>query len=151
MQLKQWSSPILGKTVKEVPDQAAAIKLPIKRMIATCQKENGVGLAANQVGLDARVVVIAVDHRSAFYMINPKIDKASDELVSGKEGCLSYPRIFADVERSKEIEVTWRDLNWKLHRQTFKDYDARVIQHELDHLDGICKVGDEWRRQKENA
>lgn len=151
LNLKMYDAPILGKVVAPVPDVEAARKLPLTQMVATCKKYKGVGLGANQVGLDARVVVIMLPNKDAFYLINPEITWVSDAVTKGPEGCLSYPGVSADIERHDEIEVTWRDLNWDEHHMKFKNFEARVIQHEIDHLDGICRVGDEWKRRKELA
>lgn len=102
----------------------------------------GVGLAATQIGVPLRVFVAQHDgFRSEF--INPVIKTKSDEVESAEEGCLSIPTVSVDVNRSKTITLEYWVVDEHaigLIRKTeeFSDYLARIIQHEIDHLDGIC-------------
>ena len=84
-------------------------------------------------------------------MINPEIKSRSDRVEIGNEGCLSYPGVEATVPRAARIELEYRDFSWKLCRRSLSGFTARVVQHEVDHLDGICRTGDEWRRQKDTT
>jgi peptide deformylase len=106
----------------------------------------GVGIAAPQVGFAKRIIYInCADQRGTirgFYMWNPKVISKSAETNIQTEACLSYPGIQKRIRRHNEIEVVWDDEHWQEHRQSFVGYQSRVIQHELDHLDGICLVGD---------
>ena len=104
----------------------------------------GIGLAANQIGVTKRAAWIDVDRINGFFMLNPTITRATDPRV-GREECLSYPGVSVAVERFTEIKVFYYTELWEPRERLFTDLSAVCIQHEIDHLDGICKVGDEWR------
>ena len=104
---------------------------------------NGIGLAAPQVGIKKRIVVIDIkkeDVSNPMTFINPKIIKFSDEKFINEEGCLSVPEYYADVERAKEIEVEWYDENGKKKNDIFSGLMSICIQHEIDHLDGVLFI-----------
>lgn len=104
----------------------------------------GVGLAAPQIGITKQAMVWRKTPMSPInHMVNPKIVKSSEEKQSMSEGCLSYPGFFVEIERPIEIEVEFNRFNeTETITETFKGWEARVIQHEIDHLNGICLVGD---------
>jgi len=110
-------------------------------MFDTMYEFNGVGLAAPQLGLSQRVIV--VDSRQGpaerMVLINPKIMRKTGKAV-GEEGCLSLPDLFADVPRATEIEVTAVDCDGDPIRLNASGFLARIIQHEVDHLNGILFV-----------
>ncbi len=104
---------------------------------------NGVGLAGNQIGIDKSIILIDVtqveEYKNAqpIIMINPEILEFSDDLTDYQEGCLSVPDLYEDVKRPSQIKVKYYDFNQK---EIIKDLDgflARVVQHEVDHLNGI--------------
>tara|TARA_B100000900_G_C20409835_1_gene646340 strand:- start:349 stop:873 length:525 start_codon:yes stop_codon:yes gene_type:complete len=104
---------------------------------------NGIGLAAPQVGIEKRIVIIDLkeDNKSSpFIFINPVVIKKSNEKAVNEEGCLSIPGYYAEVERAKEITVEWYDLERKKRRNTFSGLFSICIQHEIDHLDGILFI-----------
>jgi len=106
------------------------------KLAETMEKYGGLGLSANQVGLDARVFVMRTqDGIQAFF--NPKLTKVSQETDLMKEGCLSFPDIYLMIKRPKVCELTWQDAKGGEHTQLFDGIGARCIQHELDHLNGI--------------
>lgn len=112
------------------------------KMLKTMYEENGVGLAAPQVGENIRLIVIddewdpETDSRSPKILVNPIIVYKEGEMES-YEGCLSFPGVFFNVTRSKRIVFKYQDINGKEHRaETEGGLLARVIQHEIDHLDG---------------
>jgi peptide deformylase len=111
------------------------------------QQKNGVGLAAPQIGVLKAACVIWHQRKGGecIVMLNPLILRASREFVTEKEGCLSYPGVFAPVERHQWVEVAWDDRATGQTVRVFTGFQGRVVQHELDHLDGICRVGDAWR------
>lgn len=131
--------PILRKKSKLVSNFNDRLKILIDDMYETMDVAYGVGLAAPQVGILKRVIVI--DNRDEengkrFYMINPEIiEKEGVEV--GMEGCLSVPGKQGTVERSKDIKVRYNDLSGKEKIMYAEDFLARIIQHEIDHLDGI--------------
>jgi len=113
-----------------------------KEMIEVMQASNGIGLAANQVGLLSRVFVIQLlqhpEIKEPFAMFNPQVVATSDEMQTGEEGCLSFPDLFLEVKRPKEIVSKYFDKHGKECIITLTDIDARCFLHELDHLNGVC-------------
>jgi peptide deformylase len=113
-----------------------------EEMIKLMYEENGIGLAAPQVGVEARVFTIMTRHlegvTTPFAVFNPKILVASEEMDDGDEGCLSFPGLFFNVKRPAHIVVEFldRDKNPVIIR--LDSIDARCFQHELDHLNGVC-------------
>ena len=120
------------------------LKETIKDMFDTLYASgNGIGLAAPQVGIKKRIVVIDIkkdDVSNPVAFINPKIIKFSDEKFINEEGCLSVPEYYADVERAKEVEVEWFNTEGKKKSTTFTGLMSICIQHEIDHLDGILFI-----------
>jgi peptide deformylase len=104
-------------------------------------KNNGIGLAANQVGLDARIFVMRpLEHKEItkpFAIINPIIREISEELISEKEGCLSSPLLFLKIARPAKVVAQFLDLDAKECIIEFTGIDARCFLHEYDHLEGI--------------
>ena len=118
----------------------------LETMERACKKAKGVGLAAPQIGIAKRVIMtfgaFGGPIRSRF-LINPELIDYSPETAVGLEGCLSYPIVGEKpVERHEWIVVRYLDLTRTSQETRFQGFEARVIQHELDHLDGVCKVGD---------
>lgn len=104
---------------------------------------NGIGLAAPQVGIKKRIVVIdlKVDGKSdPITFVNPKVIKFSEEKFINEEGCLSVPEYYAEVERSKEVEVEWFDEKGKRQKKIIKGLLSICIQHEIDHLNGTLFI-----------
>jgi peptide deformylase len=104
-----------------------------------CMRDNdGIGLAAPQVGLGIRFA-IAHDSRNAktYALVNPQITWMSPEKKVGIEGCLSIPGVNGDIERSLSCTVRWEDIEFVEHEDTFEGHFARVLQHEIDHLNGV--------------
>ena len=108
----------------------------VRRLQLTMSKYNGIGLSANQCGIQERVFVMAGD----FVCINPKIVGHSAEVEKLKEGCLSYPGLFVTIPRYKWVDVEYYDENGKLHNNHFEGVTAQCFQHELDHMNGITFV-----------
>ena len=102
-------------------------------MYDTMKANDGMGLAANQVGVEQRVFIMDNDER---YYFNPKIVDTSNELCMDKEGCLSFPNMWVNVKRPKEITVEWQTKAGVLKYAKFDDYWGKCFQHELDHLNG---------------
>lgn len=113
-----------------------------EQMIQLMMAENGRGLAANQVGINARVFAIKTEKLNGvttpFAVFNPKIIVEDEEMVQDYEGCLSFPNLFLPVKRPKHIVVEFldRDANQCIIR--LDEIDARCFMHELDHLNGVC-------------
>lgn len=126
-----------AEPVERFDDEFAAL---IERMFTTMKQGKGVGLAAPQVGISQRFFVVQVDGDKQRVFVNPEIVETSMELDSFEEGCLSIPGVYADLDRPAEIRVqAWneRGRRFVLGADGFL---ARVIQHELDHLNGVLFV-----------
>jgi|SRR3989338_10833135 len=107
----------------------------VKKMREAMKKANGIGLSANQIGLDLKVFVAQADGK--FYAVfNPKILKFSEEVAAMEEGCLSVPKTFGTVIRPSKITLSGRDKNGKSIKIKAWGLLARIIQHEVDHLNG---------------
>ena len=113
-------------------------------MIQFMQKNNGVGLAANQIGLLKRVLVIQLrEHEiitDPFAMFNPQILEISDDTTLDKEGCLSFPNLWLTIKRAREVTVQYLDKNNLSCTIKLSNSDARCFLHELDHLNGVCFI-----------
>ncbi len=137
-----YGDKILRKKVQPVKDIDSQTIAEIKSMFDTMRNANGIGLAANQVGIDKAFFVIDVspveglEKIKPVVMINPKIVARSEELDEMEEGCLSLPNLRADVVRPAMIQIKFFDTNMKEHSIEADDLFARVIQHEYDHLKG---------------
>lgn len=119
----------------------AELEQTVNDLIETMYAGDGVGLAATQVGLDLRIFVMDVSENndSPEVFINPDIyDKQGSS--SYQEGCLSFPGVYAKVDRAKQISVKYQDIKGEFHDITVTDLKCVCIQHETDHLDGIVFV-----------
>lgn len=138
--VREEGDEILKKKAREVEEIDERIQILIDDMIETMHSLNGVGLAAQQVGILKRVVVIDLyDDKGVVVLINPKIikEKGKQEV---DEGCLSFPNQFAKIVRPKEIEVEALNREGKKIKIKAKDLLAQAICHEVDHLNGIVFV-----------
>ena len=99
----------------------------------------GVGLSANQIGINERAFIMIRDmeYNETITCFNPKIVKESKDKVVMEEGCLSYPELFLDVIRPSSVVVKYEDEYKKRHKLKLSDFPARVFQHEYDHMEGI--------------
>ena len=100
---------------------------------------NGIGLSANQIGINERVFVMIsdLDTQETITCFNPKILKYSKDTVVMEEGCLSYPDVYLDVSRPESVVVKYEDEGKKVHKVKLEGLAARVFQHEYDHMEGI--------------
>ena len=108
----------------------------INRLKMTMKLYNGLGLSANQCGVFERVFIVG-NEEIVIVCINPKLIKASDDLIKDNEGCLSFPGLFLKVERASLVEVEYYDYQGKKYNTTFTGLTARCFLHELDHMNGI--------------
>lgn len=141
-----YGHPVLRKKCEDISSEYPDIKQLVADMFETMYKSEGVGLAAPQIGKTIRVVVIDGDVLSEKFpeckglkltIINPKLEVIEDENpVTREEGCLSLPGLAENVKRFEHIKLEWLDENFQPHSQEFKGFASRIIQHELDHLEG---------------
>lgn len=134
-------NPILRKLSQPVEKVTSEIRDLISVMHATLKKEEGIGIAAPQVGVNLRLALAKLnsgtEKERIITMINPEIIKRSLRMESAEEGCLSLRGKWGKVSRATLLTVKFRDENWKEHVLHLDFLNARVIQHEVDHLDGI--------------
>jgi len=139
MKLLKYPDEFLSKQVKAVDlDNPGFDPVELKKeMTELMLASNGIGLSANQVGLDAQVFVMGDSVENSTICINPTVLQYTEETVDDIEGCLSFPNIYVKIKRPKEILAEW--YNEKLEKQTVKieGYSAKCYLHELDHLLGI--------------
>ncbi len=133
--IRTEGDPVLGKVCKPVTDVKLRIRTLIADMYETMYHANGVGLAAPQVGVLKRIVVIDTDEDNPVCMINPEILEMSGEQ-TGDEGCLSVPGMAGEVTRANYVKVRYFDEDMDECVIEAEGLFARCIQHELDHLDG---------------
>jgi peptide deformylase len=136
--------PVLRQKAKPVtPADAERARALAPRMLATMYAAPGIGLAAPQVGVPLRLVVLDLqrEERSGpLVLVNPEILAASRETAVREEGCLSLPGHYADVERPERVKLRWQDLEGKRHEMEADGLLSVCVQHELDHLDGVLFV-----------
>lgn len=149
---------IPSKAVEKVTDE---VKQLIHDMLETMYKSEGIGLAAVQVGVHLRVVVMDIDQRAAeenmplvhdgkpIFMINPEIVEKSEDMVMFCEGCLSLPTVRADVERHEWVIVEYLDYDGNKQRKKFEELMSICVQHEIDHTNGIIFIDHLSRLKKE--
>jgi peptide deformylase len=137
--VRLYGDPILRQAAASVPEMTPEIRRIIADMTETMWHQVGIGLAAPQVGISRRILVMDDGRGGARALINPVIvDRGGS--VKEEEGCLSIPGIFAPVERAQWVRVTARDAEWQELDFEAEGLQARVVQHELDHLDGILFI-----------
>jgi peptide deformylase len=133
--------PILRETALPVERVDADTRRLIDDMLETMYDAPGVGLAGPQVGVGRRVVVLdpstKEEQPEPLALINPEILEFGDERQTGEEGCLSIPEIFAEVERPAWVQVRYIDRDGKLVERRFDGRPAVIVQHEVDHLNGV--------------
>lgn len=137
--IREIGDEVLTKKCKEVTEVTPRIKELIEDMLETMYEANGVGLAAPQVGILKRIVVIDTTGEDPHILINPRIVEASGEQ-TGQEGCLSVPGKSGQVTRPNYVKVVAMDVNMKPFELEGTELLARAICHELDHLDGHLYV-----------
>ncbi len=145
LKVYEYPHPILKKKATEVEAVDDELRKFLDDMLETMYHAVGVGLAAPQVGVSKRIVVIDISHddedkMDPLYMVNPKIVWKSEEKVCGEEGCLSVPEQKAEVERFAAVKVEYLDYHGNKQILEAEDFLAIAVQHELDHLDGILYI-----------
>lgn len=141
LEIRKYPDPVLRKKTQALKGITEADKELIKDMIETMKAADGVGLAANQVGVSKRIFVFnpSTDEWRADALINPIIKKQRGREVF-EEGCLSLPGISEKVSRFKHIQVEGLDINGKPYQFEAEGLLARIIQHEIDHLNGVLLI-----------
>jgi peptide deformylase len=139
--------PVLRQKAQKVRRVDKSIEKLMDDMVETMRAANGLGLAANQVGVAQRVIAVEIpkdeeDPQSGklYTLINPEIIAQSEELLATEEGCLSIPYYYGEVTRPEAVVVKARDRKWREVKIKAQGMLARALQHEIDHLSGILFV-----------
>ncbi len=150
-----YGDPVLKKEAEEIDKDYPDLKQLISDMFETMYEASGVGIAAPQIGKSIRLFVVdatpfaerdedeeedpLAEGCDGFkrIFINPIIEEESGEPWAFAEGCLSIPKIREEVMRKPKIKISYYDENWNFHEEEFEGYQARIIQHEYDHVEGI--------------
>lgn len=146
---------ILRKISKAVPKVTKAIKHFALDMVKTMEAENGVGLAAPQVGRNIRLIICKLNpgekNEVIVPMVNPELLEVSEKCEEGEEGCLSLPGVWGKVTRPTNILLRYQNLKGKDQTLELSHFNARIVQHEIDHLNGILFTDDATGVQAEVA
>ncbi|MDR1222336.1 MAG: peptide deformylase [Tannerella sp.] len=140
-----YGQSVLRKETEVINQDYPGLKKLINDMFETMYNAEGVGLAAPQIGLSIRLLVIDADSVSQNYpecenfkrvLINPEITEFSREAISLEEGCLSFPGIHEKVSRATKIYVKYKDEDFNQREEEIEGFAARIVQHECEHLEG---------------
>lgn len=142
LKIIKYPNAVLRKKAGAVRSVSAKERRLIHDMIETMYREDGVGLAAPQVGISTRIIVISPNacrgEEQAY--INPQIVERSPEEEVGMEGCLSLPDISGEIRRAKKIKIRATNPDGTPVMEHMEGFKARVVQHEIDHLDGVLLI-----------
>ena len=146
-QIRVLGDPVLRQKAHKVTRFNDTLSELVQDMVETMHTGNGVGLAAPQVGILERVIVVHTPEDEEepgsgqlYVLINPEVGRTSDEVTEGLEGCLSIPGYVGEVARHASVTVKGQDLKGKKVRVKAKGFLARAFQHEIDHLDGVLFI-----------
>ncbi|MCH4155861.1 MAG: peptide deformylase [Muribaculaceae bacterium] len=145
-----YGHPVLRKVSPAVEKDYPDLKKLIENLKDTMYKSDGIGIAAPQIGVNARVIYIDAGvladtfpelEGKKLVLVNPEVEVLDDgDRCSREEGCLSLPGIHENVTRTEKVNLKWLDEDFNSHEEEISGYLARVIQHEYDHLDGILFI-----------
>ena len=139
LEIKEYGDPVLREKALPVEEITPEILNLIKDMAETMYTASGVGLAASQVGVPKRIILVDGEEDGLIVLINPMIIKSEGEIVA-EEGCLSVPDIYSQVKRSSKVTVKALNENGDPIEITKEGLTSRALQHEIDHLDGILFI-----------
>jgi len=141
LKIRAYPDPVLKKKAAPVSDFGPAMQKLFDDMITTMHAADGVGLAAPQIGISQHIFIACptLRHGEEHIMVNTVIEKKSGTSVAA-EGCLSFPGISGEIVRATQLRLTFQDRNGKKYTVEVENFFARVIQHEMDHLNGILLI-----------
>ena len=149
-QIRQYGDPALRLTAYEVTEFDDDVRRLVERMTGLMHDAQGVGLAATQVGVLRRLFVFEPDEDGPRAVINPRLEVVGDEREEDSEGCLSMQGVRVPVERPIHVVLEGQDENGDDVRYELEGYGARIVQHEVDHLNGVLildRTDDEHRKE----
>jgi peptide deformylase len=150
-QVRQVGDPVLRERAREVVRFDGDLVRLAERMIGIMHDAPGIGLAATQLGVLERVLVYDLGEHGPHVLVNPQISERSDETEVHDEGCLSVGNVTVPVERAVAVRVRASDEHGSPLEYSAEGLEARVIQHELDHLDGVLILDRTTRRERARA
>ena len=150
--IRRWGDPVLKSRATPVDRFDDGLREQVARMGAIMNDAMGVGLAAPQVGLSQRLLVYRVGHEAPLIaVVNPEIEWSSDDEEEMEEGCLSLPGVHIDVDRNVHVRVRAQDEHGDPRLIEASGLEARVLQHEIDHLNGVLITDHASREQRKEA
>jgi peptide deformylase len=151
-QVVKFGDPVLKSRASEVAEFGFALRSEVERMIGIMRDSLGVGLAATQLGILRRLLVFQAGRDpEPTALVNPRIEWLSDDIAVAEEGCLSLPGVAMDVERSLHARLSGLDVDGEPVTLEASGLEARVLQHEIDHLDGVLILDRAPREQRKAA
>ncbi|MFP5389429.1 MAG: peptide deformylase [Thermoleophilia bacterium] len=148
----KFGDPVLKSKASPVREFGPELRADVERMVSIMRDGMGVGLAATQLGVLRRLLVFQAGPDSEpTALINPEVEWLSDEVVVAEEGCLSLPRVSMDVERPLHARFSGLDVDGEAVCIEASGLEARVLQHEIDHLDGVLILDRAPRAQRKGA
>jgi len=148
----KFGDPVLKSRASPVAEFGAELRAEVERMIRIMRDGMGVGLAATQLGVLRRLLVFqAGADGEPTALVNPVVEWMSEDATIAEEGCLSLPRVTMDVERPLHVRVSGRDAEGEEIAIEASGLEARVLQHEIDHLDGVLILDRTTREQRKGA
>lgn len=151
-EVRKFGDPVLKSPASEITDFGEGLGREGERMIGLMHDALGIGLAATQLGVMRRMLVFQAGPDAApRAIVNPRVEWSSDDLVTAEEGCLSLPGVVVDVERPLFARISARDTDGNPISLEASGLEARVLQHEIDHLDGVLIVDRTAREQRRGA
>lgn len=136
-ELQYWDSPILQQACKPVTEFGKELDDLVAHMLVIMEKNNGIGLAANQIGSDKSVFVMKINPHHPMIFVNPRIIGSITTTTKIREGCLSFPDVQVEVPRAKSVYLRYNAIYGQEYKQGFDGLEAICVQHEIDHLNGI--------------
>jgi len=150
--VRQWGDPVLKSRARPVERFDAELRAELEQMGRIMEDAMGIGLAATQLGKLHRTLVYRVEQDSpVIAVVNPTIEWSGDELEIAEEGCLSLQGVLVDVERPLHVRVRAQDEHGEVITIEASGLEARVLQHEIDHLDGVLILERTSREQRKEA
>ena len=134
LRIVEFPDPVLRKPTKPVTDFGPDLKTFVDEMTIAMKDDDGVGIAAPQVGVSKKIAVVCIEG-TRYVLVNPRIVEMEGEQ-GGEEGCLSFPGIFGEIKRAARVVVECQDETGSPRRYEGEGFVARAFQHEIEHLDG---------------